>query len=340
MKTSQTLKRNYCIQTLTHDHPSAGDLLRLTVETLIKNTDIEDENNSKLDWFIRVNGVNKHLQLTLDFLIEEYSDIINWCIHVGENIGVGAGINFLNSLSKEYEYVLFIEGDWMAIDEVNPKWLYEAIQLLDKNKDVDQVFLRRYLDDVEDRINGMQEWINKDSFKEKITRNNSTFVLLEKGVYTNNPVLRRQQSLFNKNIFPLKEFYDKKGKPAELKGNPDWGQAELQATHTHLRSFYEWPGIFKHEGNPLPDLSKLPCKTCKYGFMSTSEWFCLSCSTKDEFYNLSEHTSRGIQTLLDPIHHKKLDLQDLETVTKYVKKVVESPTVPTEQLVQKYYGKN
>lgn len=345
MKSLKAPKRNYCIQTLTHDYPKAGDFLELVVKQFIKNTDTSSSTDVKLDWFIRVNGINKNLQLTLDSLLEKYSDIINWHIFIGDNIGVGAGINFLNQKCTAYEYFLFIEGDWIITDKVNKNWLHSSLQILEGNPEYEQVFLRRYYSDCEDRVNGMSEWVNSKSFTKKIEVAEIEFLCLKEGIYTNNPSIRRQKAFFHREFFPLNEYYDQEGKPTELKGNPDWGRAEEDARTSFSKTFYLWPGVFNHEGGSGFGFPKIPCNTCKYGFHYTSDWFCLSCSKNDTFLDLSKHTSMGINTVLEFIeqlnnHKHPYSEEFISTTTNFVKNTIENPTISPEKLTKYYYDKS
>ena len=337
--------KKLCIQTLTHDYELAGDYLKSVVDSFFKNTFIPDvikSTDNKIDWFIRLNGTNEKLNKTIEYITEKYSGEVNWNIFVGDNVGVGAGINFINNKTQDYEFSLFIEGDWICMDGVNREWLISSLELLDIHPDVDLVFLRRYLSDMEDRQNGMSEWINPTSFAQKLQQNEDTFILLNRGFYTNNPSIRRQHSLYDKKIFPLNEYYDTEGNPSEIKTKEDWGRAEEESRHTFLKTLYLWPGIFNHEDRNIDNMfdagHRIPCIFCKYGFLFTSDWFCLSCSKNDEFYDLSRHTTRGIETLLDPIHHKQIDLSNLELVSSFVESVVDVPTLNIVELVKKYYG--
>jgi len=338
--------KKLCIQTLVHDHELAGYYLKLTIDSFFKNTFIPDEiksTDNKVDWFIRLNGTNENLNKTIDYITEKYSGEVNWNIFAGDNIGVGAGINFINTHCQDYEFTFFIEGDWICMDNVNKDWLSASLKLLIEYTDVDLIFFRRYLSDYEDRQNGMSEWVNSKSFVQKIQQDGIDFILLTQGVYTNNPSIRRQKSLYDKKIFPLNEYYDDKGNPSEVKKAKDWGRAEVKARFMHLKTLYLWPGIFNHENrdinNMFIDGHRAVCSECKYGFLFTSKWFCLSCSKNDEFYNLSNHTTRGIQTLLDPIHHNKIDMTNLELVSSFVENIVDNPTLNIVELVKKYYGR-
>lgn len=340
MKNPKTIKRNYCIQTITHDYPGAGALLELVVDQFIQKTDITSSTGAKLDWFIRANGINKDLQATLEHLPKKYSNVINWHIFVGQNLGVGAGINFLNQKCVDYEYLLFIEGDWVITSEVNKDWLSSSLQILEENPEYEQVFLRRYYSDYEDRINGMSDYVNAKSFLGKVQKQGVDFLCLKEGLYTNNPSIRRQKEFFNRGFFPLNEYYDQEGKATEVKGTPDWGKAEIEARTSSLKTFYLWPGIFRHEGKPYYPLPKIPCTTCKYEFENAANWFCLSCSKDESFVDLLEHTNRAINTVLKFVESKEQNVQDLGVLTNFVKNVIQNPTKPSAELVEYYYGKS
>lgn len=347
MKSLQVPKKKYCIQTLTHDYARAGSLLKMVVDQFVKNTDIDSTVNGKLDWYVRVNGLNKDLQSTLDIITRQYSDLINWHIFIGENIGVGAGINLLNEQCLDYEYTLFIEGDWICLDSevsgASTSWLKDSISILDKNPQVGQVFLRRHISDVEDRQYGMSNWFNSSSNISEQSEGATNFIHLSEGKYTNNPTLKRQQSYYDVGIFPLNEYYSQDGIPTEVKTyiagkqqlHSDWGQAEIVAMPKghNLENFWLWPGNFHHVSNLSIQDYISPCQQCKYGFFKPSVWFCLSCSSNEQFFQLSDHTNRGITQILENLRHTQDKKLEITSNVKLIESVVQNPTIPPNTLI-------
>lgn len=359
MKNKITPTRSYCVQTLTHDYPEAGPFLKTVVDSFIKNTDIVSDSESKLDWYVRVNGINKDLQTCLDYIKTTYSNIINWHIFVGDNIGVGAGINFLNNLCTQYKYTLFIEGDWVCLDpnlsKISRSWLKDSLNLLDKNSQVSQVFLRRHITDLEDRQYGMSNWFgvgnSRNTQPSTVIEGSNSFVFLNKGIYTNNPSLKRQKDYFAADIFPLNEYYDETGAPTEIKKyhkgevkeyGKDWGEAEVYAfqNKSTLQTFWLWPGNFAH----LPDYNSrtfsIPCQSCKYGFFQPTDWFCLSCSSTEKFFQLSSHTDRGIETVLDRLKYDKDGKLEVNSNVKLIQSVNKDSTVDPKTLIDFFNNPN
>ncbi len=346
--------KKFCIQTLTHNSPTASGYLLLTVEQFIKNTTISDSiknYNGKVDWYIRLNGSNSEIEQAVKQLLNVYKNEIDWHILRGENIGVGAGINYLNEQCRDYEYVLFIEGDWICLDTevsgISKDWLAASIEILDRTPSVDQVFLRRHTSDIEDRQFGMSDWFNKDRNISIITEQGVPFLHLNKGIYTNNPTVKRLSSYFKAGIFPLNEYYDQDGNPTEIKVyssnevnmHTDWGQAEIIANNlpTDMKTFWLWPGVFNHESVITKEMINIPCNQCKYGFFSPSEWFCLSCSTDNRFFELSDHTNRGLETVMDLVDEKQINSSNSKEITKIIKELVKNPTNPPETTIQHFY---
>jgi hypothetical protein len=338
------MNKKFCMQTLTHSSNMRGEYLKQTVFSFLNNTEIPSticNTNGKLDWFIRVNGMDDEMNESLNYLIYNYSNVVNFSIHIGDNIGVGVGINFLNNLSKDYEYVLLLEGDWICDGEDNTNvgrnWLDSSIKLLDSNPNMHQVFLRRYTSDLEDRQHGMSEWIHSENILDEIILDDITFIHLKHHCYTNNPTIRRLKTYFDLQIFPLTEYYDTKGTPTETKDHEDWGKAELEAYYkpSHLGTYWLWFGKFVH----IDHLNSLwgfrGCNRCKYGFYSTYESFCLSCTMNEKYESLPIHSQRMINLVLPITDNINL----YPNASSDIKSVVDNPTIDIEFLINNLKNK-
>ena len=70
-------------------------------------------------------------------LIIQHKDRVDFkIVHSNVNNGVGYGINRLNDLSIDYEYSLFLEGDWITLPKQytnqDKNWLIRSLELMDK----------------------------------------------------------------------------------------------------------------------------------------------------------------------------------------------------------------
>lgn len=300
-----------CIATLTHDSPTREKHLQLTVDTLMQSTDMPI-----IDWYIHCNGYNQAIISVVEQLKTTYQDKVNFTFTYSEiNKGVGAGINALNSLLLDYEYTLFLEGDWITLPEHisgHTNWFNSCVAYLDAHSDIDQIILRRYQHDIDDRQFGYGYWIRPDNMK-SITTADNRYIELVKRDYTNNPHIRRNSKYYNLGIFPLKEFYDEEGNPTELKGKDDWGQAEIQAeTKGHfLGSSYLAFGNMVHADhwkfednwnelvNSITACDKYDepgASKCKYGYLFPNERFCGLCDHTKNFTDLEKHNWQYEQT--------------------------------------------
>lgn len=300
-----------CIATLTHDAPQRARFLQLTVETLLQSTPIP-----VIDWYIHCNGYNEDIIAVVEQLKTIYQDKVNFTFTYSEiNKGVGAGINALNSLLLDYEYTLFLEGDWITLPEHisgHTNWFNNCVTYLDTHSHIDQILLRRYVNDVDDRQYGYGYWIKPDNIK-SITITDNRFIELVKRDYTNNPHIRRNSKYYSLDIFPLKEFYDIDGTPTEIKGKSDWGQAEIQAESKghYLGSSYLAFGNMVHADqwrfdNNWDDLvnnitacdkyDESGLSKCKYGYLFPKEKFCGLCDHTKDFTHLEKHNRQYEQT--------------------------------------------
>jgi len=341
----------FCICTLTHDTEGRAEALQATVDNFLESTNI-----SELKWFIVVNRSNEAIDRVLEYLPKKYP-AITWHIVKNEvNTGPGPGINQLNKLSSDYEYSLFLEGDWTALPESisghSKSWLEDSVNFLENNKDIDHIQFRRYLDDLDDRQYGYSHWIKPSNVLGESQQGNTIFIHLTEREYSNNPALRRMSSLYSKGIFPLLEVYDKDGSPLEIKGKAEWGIAEnLAAGKKSLKGawikfgnfvhYEDWK--FKHNWNRWHEgefgcnqIETEPKSRCKYGFLTPGHYFCGVCEKDKNYTDLERHSNLYVQRVL-PLEHSYADDQ---TILEEIKQIVENPTIDAETYInsEKYKG--
>jgi hypothetical protein len=297
--------KDFCIATLTHDDIKRDGFLKLTVDNFMENTIVPNGTN----WFIYNNGGYDSPNITaVREIVEKWGHIVNFYLFSdGKNLGVGVGINKLNEYCKYYKYTLFLEGDWITLPQniagFNKGWLNRSLEMMETN-DIEQIQLRKYQHDVDNRQFGFAYWI-ADRNVESVT---DEFVFLKERDYTNNPHIRKNSSYYDLGILPLKEFYDENGNPTELKTSTQWGQAEIQAEALgkQLKSAWLKNGIMVHcdhwhyDDNfdkVVEEIKGCGYETncainCKYGFTFPREAFCKFCDSTKDFKDLEEHNSR------------------------------------------------
>lgn len=283
--------KKFCITTLTHDAPGRKELLKNTIKLFLDNTE------GNFDWKIVINSSNKDWKNLTQELINTYSNRVNFYIyHSPTNLGPGGGINKLNEYCKSYEYTLFLEGDWYHTSQQSTKlpknWIQLLLQYLDANQEVDQVILRKYIDDIDDRMYGFGYWISQNNVKQVEEYEGLKLIHLLEKKYTNNPVIRRNQSFYDHNIFPLEEYIGEDGNSLEVKGNIEWGQAEIKAEPKglELNSLYLGFGAFVHgDGYRFKDYDHKGCGDCIYGLLKPTIQWCSMCPSEVEFTNFEHH---------------------------------------------------
>ena len=306
-------EKYFTVATLTHDAELRNTYLETTVDTFLKNTNFPE----RIHWHFYHNGVfDSPVIDSINNLIKKWQDKVLFSFRVGdENMGVGYGINRINEYVQDYKYCLFLEGDWITLPEEftnqDKDWLVRSLDLMER-KNLDQIQLRKYLNDVDNRQFGLGYWIVENNV-EKVE---DGYVFLKEREYTNNPHIRRNKSFFDVGIFPMQEFLDEKGDPTELKSSTHWGQAEIQAlplgkqlnsawlqggnmVHCDHFKYDTWGEVEdKITGCDYDDGSLLHCK---YKFIFPKEEFCKFCDSTKSFTDLEEHNLRFEQSLNNKI---------------------------------------
>jgi hypothetical protein len=292
----------FTIGTLTHDDLRRDEYLEMTVNTFLENTNLPENTT----WMFFHNGksdspvIESIRKMAIKW--EDKSHFMTFCEN--KNLGVGVGINKLNEWLKTSEYSLFLEGDWLTMPQEftnqDKDWLIRSLDLM-KKENIDQIQLRKYLNDVDDRQFGFGYWTNERNV-EKVENG---YVYLKEREYTNNPHIRNNQRYFDLDIFPLQEFYDENGEPTELKTSSQWGQAEVKAEGLgkQLKSVWLKGGIMVHCDHWRFDNNWEEAKKsltgcdydngslihCKYGFTFSRPEFCAHCRKDKDFRDLEEH---------------------------------------------------
>jgi hypothetical protein len=223
-------------------------------------------------------------------------------------------------MTEHAEYVLFLEGDWTClpqkISKLENNWIERMIDLFDQNPELDQMVLRRYQNDIDDRQFGYSHWLKEEVLLEEKSFNDINYWLLSKKEYTNNPVFRRNQRFYETGIFPLPEFFDENGDAIEVKGNPNWGRAEIEKEPEgfQLKSAFMKFGVFIHDEHWPFKLdwesyykSLKPCGfagpefNCKYGYIRLEQYFCGCCPKNWKFTELEKHNRFYEQVIVEVV---------------------------------------
>lgn len=334
---------NFCVCTLTHSTVDRGRALKYTIKTFM-----QDYHGDRFEWFIWVNITDDEINESLEWAQKTYGDRVQFNIRISDiNLGPGAGINRLSEWSKEYEYSFFIEGDWIKVPckvaGISHQWIQDSINFLEKNKDITHIQLRKYIDDLDDRMYTFGHWIRPDNVERIATVTGNQYVIMKEREYTNTPCLRRMSAYYNLGIFPLKEYYDADGNPTEHKGNEDWGKAEIQ-TPTQMRAAWINSGVFLHfEDWPYLDNwkeyvdAKFGCgkydlrghNRCKYGYMTPSQKFCGVCIKDRDLTDHIAHWKRYLEGVIHYQHDLKKQGIDItaEMLINRMSELVDNPTI-------------
>jgi len=349
--------KKFCILTLTHESHNRPIYLKDTIESFLNNT----EYDQIIDWFIYINKTNQEFVTICNELIDKYKGRVDFkVVHSNINNGVGYGINRLNDLSIDYEYSLFLEGDWRCMSSDvsgQPKtWLKTSLELLDENQDTDAVFLRRYINDYESRSTGIFGTYSVENCKIQL-KDGLKYFIVPINLYTNNPLIRRNKYFYDNKTFPLQEFFDSNGNPTELKIDEviynDWGQAEIKAQPVnknikyimlmwgnfchmdHMSDFDKNTQRFLiHESNSGCKKYKYGQSTCKFGYFNIFPHFCTLCSTTISDLELEKMFARE-SYLLDTLEINK-NTWTREQKIQFVKDQNLNPETDLDQFI-KYF---
>lgn len=225
---------------------------------------------------------------SFETLVSKYSFIK---LHfIDENIGVSRANNRLFEFTKDCEFVLHIEDDWILHLDTPKNWLQHCLQHLQLNPDVSTMILRRYMSDEERLQYGWSRHIpyschkHTDNFNFESKRLSPLTYFLHEETYTTteiptflftfNPVIRRNKDYIQAGVYPIIEFDDIDKDLSELLDtqtlkknhtNSCWGWSEaltMEKTR-HLKSVLYNEGIFMHYDDSIDY-----CKKHRLGLMS------------------------------------------------------------------------
>lgn len=195
------------------------------------------------------------------------------CLISSDNLGLSRGNNILNLAVQDFEYVLLLEDDWVALPSSlcpsrDSHWISTLLDFLDLHTNVSTLFLRQYSDDREKEQFGWSRGIpykchqHADHNFNYATKMKGSFTMMFRGVkmqhipdflFTFNPHIRRNADYYRAKVFPLPEFQDlhhKQGAWTITKEGdcPHWGSTEaltMEKTR-HLKTFNVASGWFGH----------------------------------------------------------------------------------------------
>jgi hypothetical protein len=253
-----------------------------TIESFFRNTTVSD---LMLNVHILLQRCSEEYILTLNNICEELQSHNNISIQLHKydnNLGFSKANNALYELTKDSDYVLHIEDDWILLDSIISKdWLKACVQILDQKTDISTLILRKYITDQEKYQYGWTRRIiyyyhkHPDNFNYasklgspfEYNYNNSTFTWrsLPTFLFTFNPVIRRNCDYINAGVYPLSEydqdydeghFYNDDNK--KIHNAKHWGYCESVAMEKiwHLNSLYLEEGIFVHYDDWKASLSQ------------------------------------------------------------------------------------
>ena len=281
--------KKFCIASLTHNSPEKARALYLCYHNLWMHTNF----SGSIDVKLFINQSNPDIDKSLEKLEKEFGEssgkekYFNFDVYESEvNLGCSYGINRINEMTFDYEYVLFLEADWILLPE-NEEWLNECLSCLDEYPNVDFIYLRMFESSYKVRHHG-SHWA-------LLNLNQNKFRFIDSPIYTNNPIIRRNARFFEEKVLPLPEIVN------ETKESEHWGDAE-NSNEDSCRSMvayyykfgvfvhYDYDGYFDDEGNFLRTPIKCPYSDkCKFGFIhSIEQGFCCLCEETDSIIDVDE----------------------------------------------------
>lgn len=292
------------IAILTHNAPDRAMALKYCLGNLITYSNLRN-----FDIHLFLDGVNQEIEdVVMQYLKkqdrENFANCFNVHINVDEPNGCGQSMNWVWETTKDYEYTLMLEGDWILMPSVHANWLNDLQSFMDNNVDVSTFMLRHFMNPLECRQFGPRymDPRNVECYASMIFDNDIKDIELRKNCnYTNNPHLRRNKMY--KNIFPLDVSLGK-----DVKGTEHWGAPEIKAElflNDHLVA-YDGIGCFVHyefvvggyvdkdgleiDSNTISKLSPVKCpyseNVCRFEFNSIDDknWCehgCNKCAKKN-----------------------------------------------------------
>ena len=202
-------------------------ILFSTLKALFENTNFSKI--SPVYFFILNQKCSKSYNKTTEHLFKTlsspYEHIKVEFIFFDENLGLSKANNILYEKSKDCEFVLHLENDWILLP-TNKDWLYVCLSMFKYNKSYSTISLRKYGSEREKYQYGWTRTIPyichkyKDNFNyiEKISKepyvtydHNGTsfyFYKIDHFLFTFNPCIRRNKDYENCGVYPIPSFED------------------------------------------------------------------------------------------------------------------------------------
>jgi glycosyltransferase involved in cell wall biosynthesis len=246
--------------------------LRACIDSLLKNCYYRP-----LEIAIFDNGSTDDTKDFLSSLPKVYG--VTWKVESSPvDLGCARGTNLALEMVRGCQYAIHIESDFIHMTEeesgVGKLWLREAIEDVMETGECDYLYLRRMRHQGESMMHWWSQWMPKISLIKK-----DKYAQCEGFWWSNNPALRRVQSLYDSKTLPLNEAID------GAKGSAGWSSPELLAALPAKAWIYKW-GMFQHETieNEYPEMtgcgveSPHGTSSCKYGFyLKDGHPFCKEC---------------------------------------------------------------
>lgn len=295
-----------CIAILTHNAPDRAIALKYCLGNLVTYTNLHN-----FDIHLFLDGVNPEIEeVVMQYLKKQDKENFANCLTVHVNIdepnGCGQSMNWIWETTKEYEYTLLLEGDWILNPDIHKNWLNDIQVFMDNNQDVSTFMLRHFMNPLEYR-QFLPRYMNPYSVicsASMVFGNDIKDIELRKNCnYTNNPHFRRNKMY--ENILPLDVSSGK-----DIKGTKHWGAPEINAElllNYHLVA-YDGIGLFMHyefvvggyvskdnlvvEADKISKISTTKCPysgdNCQFGFnhiddMNWCKDACSKCKHKSIF---------------------------------------------------------
>ena len=232
------------------------------------------------DWVILAQGCSAaFVDKIQTFITEHQQTNVCWQLMVWpDNKGLSAGVNELAARTRDHEYVLHIEDDFIClppnITKCDSDWLKTCCAFLDNHPLVSTLFLRQYATDQEkyqygwtrcipyqchrfstDNFNWATKIKMNRCYEQPITSNGLVFERIPNFLFTFNPVLRRNAHYYQKhNVFPVPSKMDvvanraREWSATAADAAPEWGHSEalVMEKTRDLLTYNVQRGIFGH----------------------------------------------------------------------------------------------
>jgi GT2 family glycosyltransferase len=231
-----------------------------TLDSVIQNTNLEN-----IHWCIFAQGCSEEFHTQIREYFKEKQPTLHLYTNP-ENLGFSKGCNRIWQIAEQNELALFIEDDWTLAEQTDPFWLKKSIQLMNDRKEIDVIFMRKYMSDTEKWQYGWTRHIPYHAFQGRLHFNYAeqmksttpfdyrghNFHKIPEFMFTTNPCLIRTLSYKKTHVYPLYEMNDKNNAFEEWKDSSsatiEWGWSEALSMEKtqNLYVVYMDDGLFYH----------------------------------------------------------------------------------------------